>query len=44
MSTQVVVEVELGKTFLYNIGEPRYKKIKILDIGQSSVLKSDVPY
>ena len=39
------------KTFLYEIREPRYKQIKMgyhiskfLNIGQSSVLKSDVPY
>ena len=39
------------KTFLYDITEPRYKQIKIgyqiskiLFTGQSSVLKSDVPY
>ena len=39
------------KTFLYDIRELRYKQIKmgyqiskIFDIGQSSVLKSDVPY
>ena len=39
------------KTYLYEIREPRYKQIKtgyhiskFLNIGQSSVLKSDVPY
>ena len=39
------------KTFLYNIREPRYDQIKmgykiskILEIGQSNVLNSDVPY
>ena len=39
------------KTFLYDIREPRYKQIKmgyqiskVLDIGQSSALKSDVQY
>ena len=39
------------KTFLYDIREPRKKKIKMgyhiskfLNIGQSSFLKSDVPY
>ena len=39
------------KTFLYEIRKPRYKNIKMgyhiskfLNIGQSSVLKSDVPY
>ena len=39
------------KTFLYDIQEPGYKEIKmryhisnILNIGQSGVLKSDVPY
>ena len=39
------------KTFLYEIREHRYKQIKIgyliskfLNIGQSSILKYDVPY
>ena len=39
------------KTFLYDIREPRYKEIKmgyqitkVLDIGQSSSLKSDVQF
>ena len=39
------------KTFLYDIREPRYREIKmgyqitkVLDIGQSSSLKSDVQY
>ena len=39
------------QTFLYDIREPKYKQInigyqifKIVDIRQSSVLKSDVPY
>ena len=39
------------KTFLSNIREPIYRKIKIgyqisksLDIGQSSVLESDIPH
>ena len=43
--------VQCTKTFLYDIREPIYKQIKmgyqiskIFDIGQSSILKSDVPY
>ena len=43
--------VSSTKTFLYDIMEPRYKQIKIgyqiskvLNMGQSSVLKSDVQY
>ena len=40
-----------SKTFLYHIREPRYKEIKmgyqitkVLDIGQSKSLKSDVQF
>ena len=49
--TYISAALRFTKTFLYDIREPRYKQIKrgypitkVLDIGQSSSLNSDVQY